>query len=199
MENERTARQIRSQATEFRAVSSDEGKFIEGYFSVFGGVYECFPGGTESVDAHAFDDALADDIRCLTNHDTRLVLGRNKSGTLELKVDSRGLWGRTRINEDDLDAKNLYARVQRGDVSQCSFGFEILAEEVDFKDDGSIHWTIKAVKLYEVSVVTFPAYKDTEVTARKEQFDQMKKRQVQAWQETMKARLRNGIKTVVDK
>ena len=56
---------------------------------------------------------------------------------------------------------DLYARVERGDVSQCSFGFDILDENVEYKENGAVHWTIKRVKLYEVSVVTFPAYKDT--------------------------------------
>ena len=47
-------------------------------------------------------------------HDTTLVLGRTKAGTLTLKEDSRGLWGSIQINRDDVDAMNLYARVQRG-------------------------------------------------------------------------------------
>ena len=62
---------------------------------------------------------------------------------------------------------NLYARVERGDVDQCSFGFDILEEDTTYNEDGSVHWTIKRVKLYEVSVVTFPAYEDTSVQARK--------------------------------
>ena len=124
----------------------------------------------------AFDGTISNDIRALINHDARLVLGRNKSGTLDLKVDSRGLWGSVKVNEKDVDAMNLYERVKRGDVDQCSFGFNILAEETEFRDDGSIKWIIKEIDLHEVSVVTFPAYEETGVQARHKDLEQMKKR-----------------------
>lgn len=188
----RSIRQSRSMPTEFRAAESDGKKRIEGYFSTFGGIYELWPGATESIDPHAFDEALNDDIRALIDHETRLVLGRNKAGTLELRIDALGLWGSIEINEADSDAMNLYARVQRGDVSQCSFGFEILSEKTDIRDDGTVHWTIEKVKLYEVSCVTFPAYKDTSITARQDDYAKIKKRQLDAWRSTMKARIRNG-------
>lgn len=187
---DRTNRQMRSQATEFRVAKEGEAKYIEGYFSVFGGTYELWQGATESVDPHAFDDALSDDIRALIDHETRLVIGRSKAGTLELKIDSRGLWGRVKINESDTDAMNLYSRVERGDVDQCSFGFEILSEDTDYREDGTVHWTIKKVKLYEVSVVTFPAYEDTSVQARKNDYEQLRARQNQAWRERTKERLK---------
>jgi HK97 family phage prohead protease len=77
---------------------------------------------------------------------------------------------------------NLYERVKRGDVNQCSFGFEILDEE--FEDRGTeVHWTIKKVKLYEVSVVTFPAYDETEVSARKQDYRAIQKRKHEAWKD----------------
>lgn len=151
-----------------RADEQTGDKYISGYFSVFGSDYEMWPGASESIDPGAFDGALVDDIRCLVDHESRLVLGRTKAGTLFLKVDEHGLWGEVRINGKDQDAVNLYERVLRGDVNQCSFGFDILDEEMtEDPVSGDIHWIIKKVKLYEVSIVTFPAYKDTEVTARK--------------------------------
>lgn len=186
---DRNIRQARSLQTQFRAAEDNGEKFIEGYFAVFGGVYELWPGASESVDVHAFDGALSDDIRALIDHETRLVLGRNKSGTLELKVDERGLWGRIKLNQSDTDAMNLYARVQRGDVDQCSFGFDILDEKTEYRDDGTIHWTIMKVKMYEVSCVTFPAYEDTSIAARKKDYDQIKTRQHQAWQTKTRERL----------
>lgn len=192
---DRVGHQVRSMPTSFRAAESDGKKYIEGYFSVFGGVYEWWPGATESIDPHSFDDALGDDIRALIDHETRLVLGRTTVKTLELRVDEKGLWGRIEINEADSDAMNLYARVQRGDVSQCSFGFDILSEETTVNPDGSVHWTIKKVKLYEVSCVTFPAYEDTSVTARqarKAQYDKIRERQTDAWRARMKARIKHG-------
>lgn len=156
-------------------------KRIEGYFAVFDGTYEIAQGMTESIDPHAFDRTIDGDVRALIDHDTALVLGRTTANTLELRTDEHGLWGSVLINPNDQDALNLYARVERGDVSQCSFGFEITDEETEFRDDGSIHWTIKDLNLYEVSVCTFPAYQTTEVTARTEQATELKKRALEAW------------------
>lgn len=171
----------RSLATQFRAAEDDGARYLEGYFAVFGSVYELWPGATETIDPHAFDDALDDDIRALINHDTTLVLGRKKSGTLELHSDARGLWGRIKINDRDTDALNLWERVQRGDVDQCSFGFDILEEDVEYREDGSVHWNVKRVKLYEVSPCTFPAYEDTSLSARKRDAENIKKRQYDAF------------------
>lgn len=187
---ERDIRQVRSVSSEFNTRADEVGDmYISGYFSVFNSNYEIWDGATESIAETAFEGALSDDIRCLIDHETRLVLGRTKANTLTLKTDSRGLWGEVKINPNDQDAVNLYERVKRGDVDQCSFGFDILAEEFEDRGD-SVHWTIKKVKLYEVSVVTFPAYKDTSVSARKEELDTIKKRALEA----DKSRLLNKLK-----
>src|SRR5690625_7651630 len=89
---------------------------------------EVFTGAYEEIATGAFYNTLDNDIRALINHNTAFVLCRNKSGTLELETDSKGLFGRIKINENDTDAMNLYERVKRGDVDQCSFGFNILKE-----------------------------------------------------------------------
>ena len=190
--NEPAFRKQRCQPTSFRAVDQGGDRYVEGYFAVFGSTYELWPGATESIDPHAFDGTLSDDIRALIDHETRLVLGRTKAGTLELRVDEKGLWGRIKINAEDTDAMNLYTRVQRGDVDQCSFGFEILDEKTEYREDGSVHWIILKVKLYEVSCVTFPAYEDTSISARKADYNQIKKRELDAWKARMKGRLQNG-------
>lgn len=127
----RSERQTRGGATRFETREENGKKKIEGYFAVFDSNYEIFDGATESIDRHAFDGALDGDIRALIDHETRLVLGRTTAGTMTLRVDEHGLWGSIEINEQDSDAMNLYARVQRGDVSQCSFGFDILQERTD--------------------------------------------------------------------
>ncbi len=182
--------QTRSGMANFSTREAEDGKlYISGYFAVFNSNYQIWDNASESIAPGTFDETLADDIRALVDHETRLVLGRNKAGTLTLKVDSRGLWGDVEINQADQDAMNLYERVKRGDVSQCSIGFDILEEE--FEDRGtSVHWTIKKVKLYEVSVVTFPAYEETEVKARKKQLEDIKTRSVQAWKEKTLSRLK---------
>ena len=186
-EENRLIYQVRSTQSKFETREADGEMYISGYFAVFNSEYEMWPGAVESIADSAFEGALADDIRCLIDHETRLVLGRNKAGTLTLKTDSRGLWGEVRINPNDQDAVNLYERVKRGDVDQCSFGFDILDEE--FVDRGdSVKWIIKKVKLYEVSVVTFPAYEETSVSARKRQLGERKQRSLAAWkQRTLKA------------
>lgn len=172
----------------FLTREEEDAKYIEGYFSVFNSPYNISKDAIETVAPGAFKDALNDDIRALINHDSGLVLGRTKANTLELREDDHGLYGRILINPNDQDAVNIYERVKRGDVSQCSFGFDILDEETELREDGSVHWTIKAVKLYEVSVVTFPAYEETAVTARSAEADKM--REAQAWKVRMLAQLK---------
>ena len=188
-------RTVRAMPLDFTARQEDSGEMIlEGYFSVFNSDYEIWPGATESIAPGAFAGSLANDVRALINHDTTLVLGRTKNRTLEIREDSRGLWGRVVINPKDGDAVNAYERVSRGDVDGCSIGFSIRDEETEFHEDGSIHWTIKDVELYEVSVCTFPAYEDTNITARQRQADEIRKRQLEAWKQTMLRRVKDGVK-----
>lgn len=178
----------------FRTREVGEDRYIEGYFAVFNSVYQIAPGMSESVAPGAFANTLGGDIRALIDHETRLVIGRNTAGTLELWEDSHGLWGSVKINPNDADAMSLYARVQRGDVDQCSFGFDIISEDTDIREDGSVHWTIREVKLYEVSVVTFPAYEETGVKARTKDLEQLRQRNLEAWRRRTMQKLK-GAKT----
>ena len=191
---DRECRQMRSVPSMFDTREENDVLYIEGYFSVFNTNYDLWPGASESVAPGAFSKTLGGDIRALIDHETRLVLGRNKAGTLELKEDSHGLWGRVSINRNDQDAMNLYERVKRRDVDQCSFGFEIVKEDTEIREDGSVHWTIREVKLNEVSVVTFPAYEETSVSARKKEFADIQRRKTEAWRETMQKKIRSESK-----
>ena len=190
----REQRQLRTAATEFktRAEKREDGEdlYIEGYFAVFNSNYDLGMGMSESIAPGAFTNTLADDIRALVNHDTTLVLGRTTAHTLEVRQDEHGLWGKVKINPNDQDAMNLYARVQRGDVSQCSIGFEIIDEETEYREDGGAHWTIRDIKLYEVSACTFPAYKETAISARQKDLEDLKKRKNELWKEEMKNKLK---------
>ena len=186
----RDTRQMRTVDAQFTTRENDSGNpCIEGYFAVFNSNYDLGYGMSESVAPGAFDGTISDDIRALINHDTTLVLGRTSAHTLELRQDEHGLWGHIDINPNDTDAMNLYARVQRGDVTQCSFGFDILDEETEFRDNDEVHWTIKSVKLYEVSACTFPAYEETSISARQRDKDELLKRKSEAWKESMKNRI----------
>ena len=182
-------RVLQLRSGEFKTREDGEEMVIEGYFAVFNSNYEMWEGASESIAPGAFTSSVGGDIRGLTNHDTTLVLGRTKAHTLELKEDTHGLWGHITINPKDSDAVNTYERVKRGDVDQCSIGFMIRSEETDFRDDGSIHWTITDVELFEVSVCTFPAYEETGVSARHRAADELKKRASEAWKLQMKERL----------
>jgi len=183
--------------SELKTRSEQEGQdlYIDGYFAVFNRETELWPGAYEEIAPVAFEDTLGNDIRALANHDTTLVLGRNKAGTLTLKTDSHGLWGEVRINPNDADAVNIYERVKRGDVTGCSFGFNIVSEETEWRDDGTVKWTVTGADLHEVSICTFPAYEDTGVQARKIEVEQHRERLLEAKKNKLKERVNNVFKT----
>lgn len=185
-------RRMKTFSTEFTTREDGENPIIEGYFAVFNSIYALGQGMTESIAPGTFTSSLSNDVRALVNHDTTLVLGRTKAHTLELREDARGLWGRIIINPKDNAAVDLYERVKRGDVDQCSFGFEIRSEDTDIKENGDIHWTITDVNLYEVSCCTFPAYEETGISARSTERDEILKRQRDAWAESAKEKLTKG-------
>lgn len=192
----RDTRQTRSLQSELKTRSEQDEMIIEGYFAVFNRQTELWRGAYEEIAPEAFNETLGNDIRALANHETMFVLGRNKAGTLELKADSYGLWGRVKINPNDTDAVNLYERVKRGDVDQCSFGFNIIKEDTEWRDDGTVKWTIREIDLHEVSVVTFPAYEDTGVQARKKQVETHRERQMQQRKHELKVRLKSIVETI---
>ena len=160
-------RQYRYVPAKMQVRTEDSGPVIACHFAVFNTPTELWPGCIEQIAPGAFASSMGLDVRAQINHETRLVIGRTVADTLSLQEDKTGLYGEIKINEHDSDAMNLYARVQRGDVSQCSFGFDIVAEDYVVSPDGqSCTWTIRDVILYEVSVVTFPAYEATSAIAR---------------------------------
>ena len=158
--------ETRSTTSKLELRAENENLYIEGYFSVFNETINMYGDVYETIDKSAFDDSINNDIRALINHDHTLVIGRTSAKTLELKTDEKGLYGKITINPNDTDAKNLYERVKRGDVNQCSIGFFIEKESYDRSNDNEIIWTVEKAKLYEVSVCTFPAYENTRVEAR---------------------------------
>lgn len=164
---------------------------LEGYFAVYGDIYNVWEGATESIAPGAFSESISGDVRALYNHDDSLILGRTSAGTLTLRDDSHGLWGSIKINRNDSDAMNAYERIKRGDVTGCSFGFNIESEETEYRDDGTVHWTITKVNpLYEVSPCVFPAYGATNVSARGAELDEMKKRKLELRKQEILKRIR---------
>lgn len=154
--------------TELRSDKQENPK-IAGYFIRFDDTYD-MGDCSESVCREALETQLDKDIRILIDHDSSKILGRTGAGTARLSLDDTGLYCEVDINPDDTEAMNAYRRVQRGDWNQASFGFQILNETQEQRD-GKTHYTIKDLELYELSVVTFPAYQNTSLEARKKQLD----------------------------
>lgn len=176
-------------------------RYLEGYFAVFGETYQVFDGWTETIERGAFARYLAsgEDVKVLWNHDANIVLGSTGNSTASLREDEKGLYGSVEINENDQDAVNAYARIARGDVNGCSFGFDVARQEEWWDDDGVYHTKLTEIDpLYEVSACTFPAYKATSISARnKDSLEEAKKRYSEAqekkmneWRENMKTRLK---------
>ena len=145
---------------------------LAGYASVYNQeavITDWFSEWREEVSPGAFKKTLKEgDIRALWNHDPNVVLGRNKAGTLELREDDHGLHTVIRPPDNEWGRPVLDA-VRRGDVSGMSITFQVVKEHVAWpaKDSGELpKRTIKEAKLFDVSPVTFPAFEQTEVSAR---------------------------------
>lgn len=178
----------RSIKTNIRA--AEEELKIGGYFILFNDETELYPGIYERVSSDSLNDSLENDIRCLFNHQTETVLGRTTANTLTLEKDEKGLYGEVTINPNDTEAMNVYERVKRGDIDQCSFGFNILDEATELDEHDNLHITLKKVDLHEVSIVTFPAYPNTSVSARSKQRDEMKNKRIEMKRERLVRKLK---------
>ena len=185
---QRTERFFEIKNLETRNESDD--LFLEGKFVAYGDIYEVWEGATESIAPGAFKNSIHQDVRALYNHNDDLVLGRTSAGTFTLEDRADGLWGKIRVNKKDSDAMNAYARVERGDVSGCSFGFNIKSEETEYRDDGTVHWTITEVDpLFECSLCTVPAYQATHISARSKDLETLKQRRLEIRKEELRKKL----------
>lgn len=141
------------------------GVLVEGYAAVFN--EEADIGGyfREVIAPGAFTEAIGrDDVVFLINHEG-LPLARTRSGTLELAEDKRGLKMRTRLDPEDPDARSIIGKMRRGDLDKMSFAF--LPQEQEWDESGDIPLrTIRKASLYDVSIVTTPAYEGTEIGLR---------------------------------
>ncbi|MEN6336793.1 MAG: HK97 family phage prohead protease [Phycisphaerales bacterium] len=150
---------------EIRVEGEGKAKKLVGYAAVFKSVTD-IGWFREQIEPGCFSDTIEDDdIRGLFNHDSNLILGRNKAKTLRLKEDSKGLWFEIDVPDTQVGRDTLTS-VERGDVSGCSFAFTTLADAWDYSDEDSPLRTLKKARLYDVGPVTYPAYPDTSVAAR---------------------------------
>ncbi len=157
---------------EIRAVeesdSADGELRVEGYAAVFDQETDIAGLFREVVRPKAFRKTLKEsDQVALWNHDTSKPLGRTSNKTLELKEDEHGL-SMSLDMSDTTWGHDAHTAIKRGDVQGMSFGFEVIKEGWDEKDQLSPLRELKEIRLFEVSPVTFPAYAGTEVEARAE-------------------------------
>lgn len=139
-------------------------KVARGYAALFNSETDIGGYFREQIAPGAFADALKGDIRALIDHDTGRVIGRSTAGTLRLQEDERGLLVEIDL-PDTTDGRDLAVQLERGDISGMSFGFRVTHDEWDETGDSPLR-TIRAVELFEVSAVAFPAYADTEIALR---------------------------------
>lgn len=147
-----------------RAEGEEKAVAIEGYAAVFNSKTSIGGWFDEVIEPGAFSRSLSDngDIRALFNHNWDNVLGRTKSQTLELREDEKGLNFKVELPDTSV-ARDLTISMERGDINQCSFGFFITDEEWNYNVEPALR-TIKEVELFEISIVSIPAYDDTEAS-----------------------------------
>ena len=143
--------------------ANGNGTTLTGYAAVFDSPSEPMP-FTEYVRRGAFSKTLNDgaDVRLLIDH-AGVPLARSKSGTLFMKEDDKGLLVEADLDPKNPDAARVISAMKRGDLSQMSFAFRTIQDS--WSDDRSVR-ELREVQLYDVSVVTFPAYEQTVAEVR---------------------------------
>ena len=146
-------------ATELRS----SGRKLEGYAATFASTAN-LGAFRERIDTGAFRDALAGDVLALLDHDSGKVLGRTRTGTLELREDDKGLAFSLDL-PDTAAGRDVLALAARGDLGGMSFGFLVPEGGEDWEGDLR---TLRKIDLREISVVSaWPAYEGTEIALRR--------------------------------
>ena len=154
---------------EIRAGSDDEPTQLIGLAAVFDVLSENLGGFREIIKPGAFDEADMTDVRALFNHDPSFIMGRTVAKTLALQIVEEGLKFTADLPDTQLIRDLVVAPIERGDITQSSFGFFVAVggSSFDEDDDGRLIRTItKFSRIFDVSPVTFPAFPDTKVATR---------------------------------
>lgn len=142
-----------------------DGIRVSGYAAVFNQRAEIGGYFTEVIATGAFTEAIGrDDVVFLINHEG-LPLARTRSGTLTLTEDAHGLRMETVLDASDPDVLSIIGKMRRGDLDKMSFMFSAEVQEWDETTSPPVR-TIKKARLYDVSIVTTPAYDGTEIGLR---------------------------------
>lgn len=147
--------------------SPDGARTISGYAVFYNSLSDDLGGFTERVAPGAFVDALTPgaDVLALRDHDTTILLGRTKSGTLTLTHDAVGLRFSCKL-PSTTQAADLATSIERGDLDGVSFGFVTLEDKWTNSTDGGLIRTLLKVNLLEISPCSFPAYSTSTVSIR---------------------------------
>lgn len=162
----------RTYDVEFR--SAEEGtQKVEGYAVVFNSITD-LGWFTEEIDEHAFDNTDISDVYLLGNHDENIVLAGTSNNTLELDVNNKGVYQKSDII-DTTTGRDWFKLVEKGLIRKQSFAFTIANDGEEWTErDGKEHRIIRKIdKLFDVSLVTYPAYSDTSAFARSNQVDEL--------------------------
>lgn len=160
--------------------SEETDMVVSGYALKWDTWSEDLGGFTETIDKEALKDTDLSDVRCYFNHDSSMVLGRTSSGTLELELDGTGLYFRCQL-PDTSYGRDLFQSIKRSDINQCSFGFIIDEDGDDFnkRDDGMYERIIRKIKsLWEISIVSMPAYSDTSVAVAQRSIEKLEQEEL---------------------
>ena len=167
---------------ECRDAQEDSPRIISGYAAVFNqwaeiGRYWRYK---EQILSTAFDGC--DYSKCVAcfNHNTDNILARFSSGTLKLEVDATGLKFEFEVPNTTV-GNDMYELVKRGDISQCSFAFVVEEDTWKYMEDTELdERTINKIsELWDVSLVTYPAYEGTSVDARSAEEESLLERKKQ--------------------
>ena len=140
-------------------------KKVRGYAAVFNELSEDLGNFREKINPDAFNNVLDNDVVALLNHDMDNLFGRTSNGTVKLSVDERGLFTEIDMPNTQL-AKDTIELMERGDISQMSFGFYVGQDSWNKSDAGNIRTIEEISRLVDISLVTIPAYPQTSASVR---------------------------------
>lgn len=166
--SDKAERRFFAAGIERRSAEPGGPKIFRGYAALFNNLSEDFGGWREKIAPGFFDSVLGSDVRVLKNHDPHYLLGRTLAGTAKIGVDEKGLWYEY-TDPDTSYSRDLAISIERNDLTQSSFAFALDDEGSKWerqKDGSYIRTLLVASELFDVSPVTYPAYRDTSVGER---------------------------------
>lgn len=175
-------REIRTSET--ISAKDDEQMIVEGYALRFNTESRVLGQFVETINPTALSNADLSDVRCLIDHNSSYVLGRTTADTLKLNVDKEGLHFRCQLPNTSY-AKDLYENIKLGNVNQCSFGFAVDKDGDEFqkRNDGLFKRVVNKIRsLTDVSIVTYPAYEDTDVSPALRSIESIKAEEQKAFE-----------------